>query len=96
MNRSADLGPFLGATGILALLLMTTASAATIQAGPDLQAAINQAMPGDTVVAAPGTYGGLEITKSINLVGDGARSKRGIGRWGSGFRRKTPPSRASP
>lgn len=73
MKSSAHLSPFLGATAILAFLLVTAASAATIQAGSDLQAAINQAVPGDTVLAPPGVYGGVEITKSINLIGDGAR-----------------------
>jgi len=61
---------------------MMTTSATTYQAGSDLQAAINGAQPGDTILAAPGVYEKVEITKSVNLIGDGARiraSEREIG-----------------
>jgi len=82
LSTSADLRRFFGATAILALLLMMTTSATTYQAGSDLQAAINGAQPGDTILAAPGVYEKVEITKSVNLIGDGARiraSEREIG-----------------
>ena len=77
MRYSKDLRHLLGATAILALLFATTASSATFQAGTDLQAAIDGARPGDTVIAGPGVYDRVEITKSITLIGDGARIRAG-------------------
>ncbi len=82
MRTSADLCHFFGATVILALLLITTTSATTYQAGSNLQSAINGAAPGDTILVAPGVYDKIEITKSLNLVGDDAKiraSEREIG-----------------
>lgn len=77
MRASADLRRFFGATAILAILLMTTASATTYQAGSNLQAAINGAVAGDTILAGPGVYEMVEISKSISLVGNGARIRAG-------------------
>jgi nitrous oxidase accessory protein len=61
---------------ILAFLLTTT-SATTYQAGSNLQAAINGAGPGDTILVAPGVYESVEITKSLNLVGQDAKIRAG-------------------
>jgi len=77
LRSSADLRPLLGATAILALLLVTTASSATYQAGRDLQATVDGAMPGDTILVGPGVYEKVEITKSITLIGEGARIRPG-------------------
>ncbi|WP_428400879.1 right-handed parallel beta-helix repeat-containing protein [Methanocrinis sp.] len=77
MRISADLRLILGATAILASLLVMAASATTYQAGPDLQAAIDGAEPGDTVLAGPGLYEEVEIAKSISLVGTNARIRAG-------------------
>ena len=77
MRSSADTSPFLSATAILGFLLIMTASAATYQAGPDLQAAIDRAGIGDTIMVPPGAYGRVEITKGIALIGDEARISAG-------------------
>ena len=77
MRTSADLRRFFGATAILALLLITTTSATTYQAGSNLQAAINGALPGDTILVAPGVYDKVEITKSLNLIGTNAKIRAG-------------------
>jgi nitrous oxidase accessory protein len=77
LRASADLRHIFGATAILAILLMTTTSATTYQAGSNLQAAINGAMVGDTILAGPGVYDKVEITKSISLVGTNAKIRAG-------------------
>lgn len=77
MRTSADLCRFFGAMAILAFLLMTTTSATTYQAGSNLQAAINAAAAGDTILVAPGVYDRVEITKSISLVGTNAKIRAG-------------------
>jgi len=73
LRSSADISTFLSVTAILGFLLIMTASAATYEAGSDLQAAIDRAGPGDTILAPPGVYDRVEITKSIALIGDDAR-----------------------
>jgi len=62
---------------ILAFMLMTATSATTYQAGTNLQAAINGAVAGDTILAGPGVYDKVEITKSISLIGTNAKIKAG-------------------
>jgi len=56
---------------------MATTSATTYQAGSNLQAAINGAAPGDTILVLPGVYEKVEITKGISLIGNGARIRAG-------------------
>ncbi len=77
MRTSADLCRFFGATSILAILLIISTSATTYQAGSNLQAAINGAAAGDTILVVPGVYDNVEITKSISLVGTNARIRAG-------------------
>ncbi len=57
-----------------AFLLITAALAngATVQVSSNLQAAIDAASPGDTILVASGVYGGITIDKNLNLVGQGA------------------------
>jgi len=55
-----------------ALLIASLASAATISVSSDLQAAINAAQPGDTLLVGPGIYSKITLDKSLNLVGNGA------------------------
>jgi len=59
---------------IACLVLLTAAAAdgATIQVSSNLQAAINAASPGDTLLVAPGVYDKVSIEKSIKLVGNGS------------------------
>lgn len=55
-----------------ALLLPMIANAATIDVNSNLQAAIDAASSGDTIRVAPGVYDRIDITKSLNLIGNGA------------------------
>ena len=77
MRTSADLCRLFGAMTTLAILLIISTSATTYQAGSNLQAAINGAAAGDTILVAPGVYDGVEITKSISLVGTNAKIRAG-------------------
>lgn len=56
----------------LVLLIAAVADGATIQVSSNLQAAIDAAAPGDTLEVAPGAYDKIVLTKSLNLVGNGA------------------------
>jgi nitrous oxidase accessory protein len=56
----------------VALLISSIANAATIQVGSNLQAAIDAASPGDTLLVGPGVYDKITIQKTINLVGSDA------------------------
>jgi nitrous oxidase accessory protein len=56
---------------LLALSLISNASASTIQAGPDVQAAIEKASNGDTIVVGPGQYNPFEVDKALRIVGVG-------------------------
>jgi nitrous oxidase accessory protein NosD len=68
----------LGAVPLLLALLLpaasaTASSAITVKAGGSIQAAINRAPAGGTVVVQRGTYkGNLEIRRSVHLVGQNA------------------------
>jgi len=77
LRASANLCRYFGAMAILAFMLMTATSATTYQAGTNLQAAINGAVAGDTILAGPGVYDKVEITKSISLIGTNAKIKAG-------------------
>jgi len=62
---------------VLVLACLTAASlglagAANVKVSSDLQAAIDAASPGDTLNVAPGVYGKIEISKRLNLIGNGA------------------------
>jgi len=64
---------------LVTLLVPTVGSAATLSVGPGgyatIQSAVAEALPGDTVSVAPGTYRGqVVITKPLRLVGSGAGS----------------------
>ncbi len=59
------------------LLLAAVADGATVQVRSSLQAAIDAASPGDTLLVAPGAYEKIAIQKSLNLVGDRAQISAG-------------------
>jgi nitrous oxidase accessory protein len=56
----------------LAALLLPYAYASTVEVNSNLQAAIDAAAPGDTLLVAPGVYDKIEIAKSLSLIGGGA------------------------
>jgi parallel beta-helix repeat protein len=62
---------------IVALLVSSFASGATIPVSSNLQAAIDAASPGDTLQVAQGVYEKITIQKSLNLVGNGAVIRAG-------------------
>jgi nitrous oxidase accessory protein len=55
----------------VAIILVTPALAGTVQSGYDVQAAINAAMPGDTVVVGPGEHSSFEVNKLLMIQGQG-------------------------
>lgn len=54
------------------LLFAALADGSTIQVSSNLQAAIDSASSGDTLLVAPGVYGGIAVDKALNLDGRGA------------------------
>ena len=55
----------------LALALISSATASTLQAGADVQAAIDEAISGDTIIVGPGQYDPFEVDKTLKIVGVG-------------------------
>lgn len=60
-----------------ALSLSNTVTGATIQAGSNLQSAIDSASPGDVILVSPGLYEKIVIDKSLSLIGSGATIRAG-------------------
>jgi nitrous oxidase accessory protein len=56
----------------LAALLLPCAGASTVKVDSNLQAAIDAAAPGDTLLVDPGVYDKIEIAKSLSLIGSHA------------------------
>ena len=59
-------------TMVLLFLSQSLAQGAIVQVSSNLQSAIDAASPGDTLLVAPGVYGGITVSKSLNLEGQGA------------------------
>lgn len=56
---------------LLVLVLVSCTSGSTIQAGADVQSAIEKASNGDTIVVGPGVYNPFEVSKALKVVGVG-------------------------
>lgn len=57
------------ACGFIACGFIPSASAATIQSGGDIQAAIASASPGDTILVGPGDYSSFQVDKTLTIKG---------------------------
>lgn len=55
----------------LVLVLVAPVLAGTVQSGSDIQAAINAARPGDTVVVGPGEHSPFEVDRPLTIQGQG-------------------------
>ena len=56
---------------LLALAMISSATASTLQAGADVQPAIDKAISGDTIIVGPGQYNPFEVDKPLRIVGVG-------------------------
>ena len=56
---------------LLALAMISSVTASTLQAGTDVQAAIDKAISGDTIIVGPGQYNPFEVDKPLRIVGVG-------------------------
>ncbi len=63
---------------LLASLLISSASATIIQSGPDIQAAIANANPGDTIIVGAGEHNIFEVDKPLKVLAAGAEIRAGI------------------
>ena len=63
---------------LLASVLIATASATIIQSGPDIQAAIAKASPGDTIIVGAGEHSTFEVDKPLKILAAGAEIRAGI------------------
>ncbi|NYT01321.1 MAG: hypothetical protein GKC10_00955 [Methanosarcinales archaeon] len=77
-QRSGILCLSLAALLLLALCLCGSSSGAVIQAGADLQAAVNGAAPGDTVVVPAGRYSSFSVDRPLTILAGGAYIEVGI------------------
>ena len=59
------------ASAALFVLLASCASAATLHSGSDIQATIDKASPGDTILVGPGEYGPFDVNKPLMVAGTG-------------------------
>jgi parallel beta-helix repeat protein len=88
MNHRNTFGPFCVAFGIAAFALATSANAAVhrVYPGQSIQAAIDAASPGDTILVEPGTYYGSDSTYGLRISKDNLRliGKAGPGRGDAG------------
>ncbi len=57
---------------LLASILISSASATVIHSGPDIQAAIAKAAPGDTIIVGAGEHNIFEVDKPLKILGPGA------------------------
>ncbi|MDD1741755.1 MAG: right-handed parallel beta-helix repeat-containing protein [Methanotrichaceae archaeon] len=60
---------YLAYSSLILICSLYLASAETVRVNDHLQAAIDVALPGDTVMVAPGVYDNIEIRKNLNIVG---------------------------
>jgi nitrous oxidase accessory protein len=51
--------------------MISSATASTLQAGTDVQAAIDKAISGDIIIVGPGQYNPFEVDKPLRIVGVG-------------------------
>lgn len=65
---------------LLASMLISSASATVIQSGPDIQAAIAKASPGDTIIVGSGEHNIFEVDKPLRILATGAEIRAGIQR----------------
>jgi len=69
---------YLSTALLLALCILGTSSGAVVQAETDLQAAVNQAAPGDTVLVPAGRYSSFSVDRPLTILAGGAYIEVGI------------------
>jgi nitrous oxidase accessory protein len=51
--------------------MISTVTASTLRAGADVQAAVDKAISGDTIIVGPGQYNPFEVDKPLRIIGVG-------------------------